>query len=97
MENFDKLAIHTMTTKPWDFPTACSKYAAAGIKGVGVWRQWLEGRPLTESKKILSDNDLEAVSLVRGGFFVGKDAASRQKAIDENKKCLEEAAAIGAP
>jgi sugar phosphate isomerase/epimerase len=97
MNDFSKLAIHTMTTKPWDFPTACSKYAQAGIKGVGVWRAWLEGRPLAESKKILDDHGLSAVSLVRGGFFVGKDAAARQKAHDENKRCLDEAAAIGAP
>ncbi|MEM6822075.1 MAG: sugar phosphate isomerase/epimerase family protein [Verrucomicrobiota bacterium] len=97
MNNLDKLAIHTMTTKPWDLPTTCQKYAASGVRGVGVWRPWLEGRSLSESKQLLDDNNLTAVSLVRGGFFPAKEAASRQKAIDENKACLDEAAAIGAP
>lgn len=96
MTDLNRLAIHTITTKPWDLPTACSKYADAGAKGVGVWRQWLEGRPLAESRKILDDHGLKAASLVRGGFFVGNDEATRQKAIEDNKTCLDEAAAMGA-
>lgn len=96
MENLDRCAIHTMTTKSWDFQTACSKFSAVGVKGVGVWRQWLEGRSLAESKAMLDDNGLTPVSLVRGGFFTAKTPELRQAAIDENKKCLDEAAAIGA-
>lgn len=92
-----KVAIHTITTKAWDLPTACAKYAAAGFGGVGIWRQWLDGRPLAESKRLLDDHGLQAVSLVRGGFFVHAEAAGRQAAIDDNKRCLEEAAAVGAP
>ncbi len=94
MKNLDRCAIHTMTTKAWDLPTACSKFSAAGVKGVGVWRQWLEGRSLAESKSYLDDNGLTPVSLVRGGFFTAKTPELRQAAIDENKKCLDEAAAF---
>jgi len=86
-----------MTTKPWDLPTACAKYAAAGVPGLGLWRRWLEGRPLAESKRILDDHGLKAVSLVRGGFFPYGDEAGRQAAYDDNIKALEEAAAVGAP
>jgi sugar phosphate isomerase/epimerase len=96
MDNLDRCAIHTITTKAWDLPTACSKFSAVGVKGVGVWRQWLEGRSLTESKKLFDDHGLTPVSLVRGGFFPALTPELRQKAIDENKKCLDEAAAIGA-
>ena len=96
MDDTSRLAIHTMTTKPWDLPTACSKYSAAGVSGVGLWRQWLEGRALAESKRLLDDHGLCAVSLVRGGFFPGESAADRNAAIDENRKALDEAAALGA-
>lgn len=96
MDTFSRLAIHTMTTKPWDLPTACAKYAAAGVPGVGLWRQWLEGRPLAESRKLLDDHGLKAVSLVRGGFFPRTDDAGRQAALDDNRKALDEAAAVGA-
>lgn len=96
MNDLNRCAIHTITTKHWDLPTACAKYSAAGVPGVGVWRQWLEGRSLSESKKILDDNGLTPVSLVRGGFFTAATAEGRAKALDENRRCLEEAAAIGA-
>ncbi|MFW6353031.1 MAG: sugar phosphate isomerase/epimerase family protein [Verrucomicrobiota bacterium] len=96
MDTLDRCAIHTITTKHWDLATACEKYAAAGVKGLGVWRQWLDGRPLDESRKVIDEHGLTAVSLVRGGFFTAASADERQKAVDENKRCLDEAAAIGA-
>jgi sugar phosphate isomerase/epimerase len=86
-----------MTTKPWDLPTAAAKYSRAGVRGVGVWRQWLDGRPLAESRKILDDHGLRAVSLVRGGFFPGLDATEQRAALDDNRRALDEAVAIGAP
>lgn len=97
MENLDRLAIHTMTTKPWDLPTACAKYSAAGVPGVGLWRQWLEGRSLAESRKMLDDHGLKAVSLVRSGFYPYVTEAEKQAAHDDNRKALDEAAAVGAP
>ncbi len=97
METLDRLAIHTMTTKPWDLPTACAEYGAAGVRGAGVWRQWLEGRSLNESRRMLDDHGVSAVSLVRGGFFVSSQTDRRQAAIDDNRRAIDEAAEIGAP
>lgn len=92
-----RLAIHTITTKQWDLPTAVKKYAAAKVAGIGIWRQWLEGRTLAESRALLADHGIQAVSLVRGGFFPGLDAKERQAALDDNRLALDEAAAVGAP
>lgn len=97
MESLDRLAIHTMTTKPWDLPTAVRNYSAAGVRGVGLWRQWLEGRTLAESRALLDDHGMQAVSLVRSGFFPGIDEKERQAALDDNRRALDEAAAVGAP
>lgn len=97
MNDLSRLAIHTMTTKPWDLPTACAKYAAAGVPGVGLWRQWLDGRPLDASKQMLDEHGLKAVSLVRSGFYPHRNAAGKQAAFDDNIKALDEAAAVGAP
>ncbi|MGF1531937.1 MAG: sugar phosphate isomerase/epimerase family protein [Puniceicoccaceae bacterium] len=97
MASLERLAIHTITTKSWDLPTACSRYAAAGVRGVGLWRQWLEGRPLSESRKLLDDVGLRAVSLVRGGFFAHSDPARRAASFDDNLRAIEEAVATGAP
>lgn len=95
--SLSRLAIHTMTTKPWDLPTAVKKYSAAGVPGVGLWRQWLEGRSLAESSKLLENHGLKAVSLVRSGFFPGLNGIERQTALDDNRRALDEAAAVGAP
>ena len=92
-----RLAIHTITTKHWDLPTAAQKYANAGVGGIGVWRPWLDDRPLAESRRILDDHGLAAVSLVRGGFFPHHNASERQQSLDDNKRALDQAAAIGAP
>jgi len=93
----DKLCLHTITTKPWPIETAASKYRAAGIGGISVWREALENRDPARVRGILEEEGLEVVSLVRGGFFPDIDEKKRHKAIDENKKALEEAAALSAP
>ncbi|HEY5550430.1 MAG TPA: sugar phosphate isomerase/epimerase family protein [Opitutaceae bacterium] len=93
----DKLCIHTITTKPWNIETAAAKFAAAGVKGITVWRDTLEGRDVAKTGQLLRDNGLSIVSLCRGGFFPAKTAADRAKAIDENRAAIAEAHALGAP
>lgn len=97
MENLSRLAIHTMTTKPWDLPTACAKYQNSGVSGIGLWRQWLEGRSLAESKQIMDDHGIKPVSLVRSGFYPYVTSSEKQAAFEDNVKALDEAAALGAP
>ncbi|MDQ8200232.1 sugar phosphate isomerase/epimerase [Pelagicoccus enzymogenes] len=97
--SFEKLCLHTITTKPWDLQTAVQKYAAAGIGGVSIWRDSAQAYSggLKAAGEMTRSEGLEIVSYVRGGFFTGLDAASRQVAIDENKKLIDEAAELGAP
>lgn len=96
MADLKNCAIHTITTKHWTLAECCDKYVAAGFGGVCVWRNALEGLSLSEAAKIIEGSKLKVPSLVRGGFFVSTDPAKRQAAQDENKKCIDEAAAIGA-
>jgi sugar phosphate isomerase/epimerase len=67
------------------------------VKGVTVWRQWLEGRDIAKVGRSLRDADVEVVSLCRGGFFPAPDAAGRRRAIEDNLTAIDEAAALGAP
>ena len=97
LSDFSKLCIHTITTKPWDIETAINKYAAAGIKGITVWRQWLEGRKIAKVDAAIKEAGLRTVSLCRGGFFPAETEKDRQAAIDENKRAIDEASAINAP
>jgi len=97
LTDFSRLCLHTITTKPWSLDQACKEYPRAGVKGISVWRDTLAGRDVKASGKQLRDAGFGIVSLVRGGFFAASAAAGRQKAVEENKKCIDEAAALGAP
>ena len=93
--SLSKLCIHTITTKPWSIEEAAKNFAAAGVKGITVWRDVLEGRNIKETGQLFRDHDLTIVSLCRGGFFPSKDASKRRTAIDDNKRAIGEAAALG--
>lgn len=97
LTDLNRLCIHTITTKPWAIETSAARFAAAGVKGITVWRDALAGRDIAATGKMLRDHDLSIVSLCRGGFFPALTAADRTKALDDNRRAIEEAHALGAP
>lgn len=92
-----KLCIHTITTKPWSLEESLAHYAEKGIGGISVWTDAYAKMGPAKAGQLIADSPLEVVSLVRGGFFPAIAASDRQKAIDDNKRLLDEAAALGAP
>jgi len=97
LTDLSRLCVHTITTKPWPIEKAAREFSAAGIGGITVWRDALAGRNIPDTRKLLHDLNLEVVSLCRGGFFPALYQSARQVAIDENKRAIDEAAALGAP
>lgn len=94
-----KLCIHTITTKPWSLETVAKKYADAGVSGISIWLDAARGfkGSMTEAGRMVRNEGLEIVSYVRGGFFPALTLQDREKAIDENRRIIDEAAALGAP
>ncbi len=88
-----RLCVHTMTTKPWSLAQAVAAYERAGVPAISVWRQHLDAA----GAAALKASGLRVTSLCRGGFFPATDAAGRQRAIDDNRAAIDQAAAIGAP
>jgi sugar phosphate isomerase/epimerase len=97
IRDISKLCIHTITTKHWSLKTAIEKYSEKDVKGITIWRQALEGIKLTDANGMIKDNDMQVVSICRGGFFPSTDNKVRAKAIEENKRIIDEASEIGAP
>ena len=95
LTDLSKLCIHTITLKPWNIEEAAKKFSAAGVKGITVWRDTLEGRNIIQTGRTLQEYGLTIVSSCRGGFFPNKDAGKRQLAIDDNRRAIEEAAELG--
>lgn len=97
LTNLSKLCVHTATTKAWPIEVAMDKFAQAGVGGITVWRDAIEGRdPATIGDQLRSRN-LDVVSLCRGGFFPADTPTGLQEAIDDNLRAIDQAAALGAP
>lgn len=95
--SLSRLCIHTITTKPLALPAAVKAYRDAGAAGITVWREALTPLGARESARVLAESGLKVVSLCRGGFFPAAGESDRQKALDDNRRVIDEAAMIGAP
>ena len=97
LSDLSRLCVHTITTKPWTIEQAAKNFSEAGIRGITVWRDALNGRDIKQTGQLLRELNLEIVSLCRGGFFPHISSTGRQEAIDDNRKAIDEAEALGAP
>ncbi len=97
LQDFSRLAIHTMTFKKLKLPEIVKLFQKHQVPGITVWREHIHEVGLKEAKKILKDSGLKIVSLCRGGFFPSASAMEREKACVENMKAMDEAKEIGAP
>src|ERR1700722_6369170 len=93
LKDLSRCAIHTITTKPWSLRECIEGYSKAGIGAMSVWRNALDGIGAKAAGKMLRDAGFRVSGLMRGGFFTG-DAIARQKALDENRTCIDEAREI---
>lgn len=94
--SIEKLAVHTMTTRPLRLEEAVSEYAARGIPGISVWKETLEGIDSQTANQMIVDHGLKVPALVRGGFFCAEGKAERIAKIEENRRMIEVAAEINA-
>lgn len=97
LSDLSRLCVHTITTKPWTIEQAAKNFSEAGIRGITVWRDALNGRDIKQTGQLIRESNLEIVSLCRGGFFPHISSTGRQEAIDDNRKAIDEAEALGAP
>jgi sugar phosphate isomerase/epimerase len=97
LTDFSRLCVHTITTRGWELEEAVDQYARAGVPGITVWRQWLEEYDPQKAGERIRAAGLQVVSLCRGGFFPAFKEKTREESIEDNKRAIEDAAALGAP
>jgi sugar phosphate isomerase/epimerase len=95
LNELSRLCIHTITTKPWNIEEAAGKYSSAGVKGITVWRNVLDGRDIRRTGDIIRQQGLSIVSLCRGGFFPSVNKRVRLDSINDNLKAIDEAFNLG--
>jgi len=92
-----RLSLNQATIKYATLDEALAVAAAAGIQSIGLWREPVQAVGLTEAVERVTASGLRVSSLCRGGFFTTSDPVARREALDDNRRALDEAAALGAP
>ena len=96
MADLARLSINQATTRAQhDLAQAVHAYAAAGVPAIGVWRDKLAACGVAAARRLIDDAGLAVSSLCRGGMFPAVDAAGRLAALDDNRRAVDEAAALG--
>ncbi|MEY9939703.1 sugar phosphate isomerase/epimerase family protein [Streptacidiphilus sp. MAP5-3] len=89
----ERLSLNTATTKQWTLAEAVAGCTAAGIAGIGLWRDRVAEAGLDQAARLVREAGLTVTSLCRGGFFTGPDSAEDIAA--DNRRAVDEAAALG--
>jgi sugar phosphate isomerase/epimerase len=97
MMRTSRLSINLATIREqWNLLEAVEACARHGIAAVDPWRDQVAAIGLEESVRAIKGNGINVSGYCRGGMFSADDQAGRQAAIDDNKRAIDEASALGA-
>ncbi|GAB7049897.1 sugar phosphate isomerase/epimerase family protein [Catenuloplanes indicus] len=86
-----RFSLNAATTKHWPVDELLAGAAAAGIGGVGLWREETQAHGVEKVAALARDLGLPITTLCRGGFF------QEPGWFDENRRAIDEAHTLGAP
>ena len=93
----DRYCVHQVTLmEQCNFQQSIEVLSSAGIHKTAVWRDKLDAVGVSEARRILCDQGVQAVALCAGGLFCYRDPEKYQQALDDNRRWIAQAAAIGA-
>lgn len=91
-----RLSLNQATIRHADLGTSLRVTADAGVPAIGLWREPVEAVGLTAATRMLADSGLRFTTLCRGGFFTAPPGAARREALDDNRRAIEQTAALAA-
>ncbi len=71
--------------------------AARGIRMISPWRDQVQAIGLDRIARQLRDAGVTLSGYCRGGFYTADDAAGLAAALDDNRRAIDEAKALGSP
>ena len=90
------LSLNTATvSKQWTLAECIDGCERHGIGGISPWRDKLQDCGVDHAAKLIRDAGLGVSGLCRGGWYTSEGALT-QTVLDDNKRAVDEAAAIGA-
>lgn len=97
LTDFQRLSINDATTKvQLTLEEEIRLYAEMGIQGISIWRDKLAQCGVDRAARLLNEYRMTITGLCRGGMFPAATEPGRQEAIEDNRRAIEEAAAIKA-
>jgi sugar phosphate isomerase/epimerase len=93
--DLSRLSLNQITTERLTLAEAIAACRRHHIRHIGVWRHKLSECGLSTAASLIRDNGLSISGLCRGGMFPAPTQPERQQRIDENRKAIDEAAALG--
>jgi len=100
MSAHPRLSMNQATIKYATLDEALRVTREGGYASIGLWREPVQQLGLDEAARRLADSGLRMSSLCRGGFFTLPEGAARREALDDNRRAIDETAALasaGAP
>ena len=85
----ERLSMNEMTTYRWSFEEDVNNYVAAGVCGIGVWRQKLSDFGEEKGIELVRDSGLKVSSLLWAGGFTGSEGRSYKESIDDAKEAIQ--------
>ncbi|MDN5899432.1 MAG: sugar phosphate isomerase/epimerase [Brachybacterium sp.] len=92
-----RLSLNRWTFRTTPLQEFLDATAARGIDAVGLWRQDVAEVGLADLRRRVDDAGLRVSSLCRGGFLTASAEADRAAALEDNRRAIDETAALGAP
>lgn len=91
-----RLSLNQATIKRANLAEALRVTADAGVRAIGLWREPVAEVGLPRALRMVEDSGLRVSSLCRAGFFTAEDGHERRAALDDNRRAIEETAALAA-
>jgi sugar phosphate isomerase/epimerase len=90
-------SLNTITVRSLSLAQVVEQALRRGIPAIAPWRDIVQAAGVEAAATIVRRSGLQVSSLVRGGLFTAPDEAGRRARLEDNRRALEEAQAIGAP
>jgi sugar phosphate isomerase/epimerase len=91
-----RLSLNQATIRHADLADALRVTADAGVESIGLWREPVAAVGLETATRMVADSGLRVSTLCRGGFFTAIDGRERRRSLDENRRAIDETAALAA-